>query len=244
MFRLLSPFTCIWIIFIFLKNWQAKILHLLHGWTGEVSLIFQFCIQLFNSVVDKLEHVTSIWDSILLHFSMFFFFCFSSRRTNKVEDGFSSKRCLTWFKQYTTADEPDVLGPDAMEQFCNHIGVEPENVVMLGKVHDFWASLNFVHPHNIVRCLINWFNSFSLDHSVIAYKMNARQMGFFTQAEWQKGLTDLQCDSALKLQSKLDYLRNLMNDPNVFKNIYRYAYDFARVSVENTWHDVIRQTIE
>lgn len=63
---------------------------------------------------------------------MFLFFCFNSRRTNKVEDGFSSKRCLTWFKQYTTTDEPDVLGPDAMEQFCKDIGVEPENVVMLG----------------------------------------------------------------------------------------------------------------
>lgn len=61
--------------------------------------------------------------------------------------------------------------------------------------------------------------------------MGARQMGFFTQAEWQKGLTDMQCDSPAKLQSKLDYLRNLMNDTNVFKNIYRYAYDFARVSV-------------
>lgn len=59
--------------------------------------------------------------------------------------------------------------------------------------------------------------------------MNARQMGFFTQTEWQKGLTDLQCDSAIKLQSKLDYLRNLVNDQNVFKNLYRYAYDFARV---------------
>lgn len=55
-------------------------------------------------------------------------------------------------------------------------------------------------------------------------------MGFFTQTEWQKGLTDLQCDSAIKLKSKLDHLRGLMNDQNVFKNIYRYAYDFARVS--------------
>lgn len=27
---------------------------------------------------------------------------------------------------------------------------------------------------------------------VIAYKMNARQMGFFTQSEWTKGFTDLQ----------------------------------------------------
>lgn len=57
----------------------------------------------------------------------------SSRRTNKIEDGFSNKRCLSWFKQYTTIQEPDVLGPDAMEQFCKDICVEPENVVMLGK---------------------------------------------------------------------------------------------------------------
>lgn len=27
---------------------------------------------------------------------------------------------------------------------------------------------------------------------VIAYKMNARQMGFFTQSEWTKGFTELQ----------------------------------------------------
>lgn len=49
-------------------------------------------------------------------------------------------------------------GPEGMEKFCEDIGVEPENVVML----------------------------------VLAYKMNARQMGFFTQSEWTKGFTDLQ----------------------------------------------------
>jgi DCN1-like protein 4/5 len=63
---------------------------------------------------------------------------------------------------------------------------------------------------------------------VVAYKMGARQMGFFTQAEWLKGLTDLQCDTAPKVQYKLDYLRSLLNDSNTFKCIYRYAYDFAR----------------
>lgn len=45
-----------------------------------------------------------------------------------------------------------------MEKFCEDIGVEPEDVVML----------------------------------VLAYKMNARQMAFFTQSEWTKGFTDLQ----------------------------------------------------
>lgn len=65
---------------------------------------------------------------------------------------------------------------------------------------------------------------------VLAYKMGARQMGFFTQCEWVKGLTDLQCDSIAKVQSKLDILRSILNDANTFKGIYRYAYDFARVS--------------
>ena len=37
------------------------------------------------------------------------------------------------------------------------------------------------------------------------------------------------CDNLMKLQSRLDYLRSLLNDPTSFKNIYRYAFDFARV---------------
>ncbi|KAH9641204.1 hypothetical protein HF086_004591 [Spodoptera exigua] len=120
----------------------------------------------------------------------------SSRRHSKSEDtSFSVKKCLAWFKEYTTASEPDVLGPEGMEKFCQDIGVDPENVVML----------------------------------VIAYKMGAKQMGFFTQEEWLKGLTELQCDSAHKLQNKLEYLRSLLNDPYIFKAIYRYSYDFARI---------------
>ncbi|XP_058795181.1 DCN1-like protein 5 [Phymastichus coffea] len=123
----------------------------------------------------------------------------SSRRHTRTDDGahergFSQKRCLNWFREYTTANEPEMLGPDGMEKFCEDIGVEPENVVML----------------------------------VLAYKMNARQMGFFSQDEWFKGLTEMQCDSAAKVKQRLDYLRNQLNDPYAFKGIYRYAYDFAR----------------
>lgn len=44
-------------------------------------------------------------------------------------------------------------GPEGMEKFCEDLGVDPENVVML----------------------------------VIAYKMGAKQMGFFSQEEWLKG---------------------------------------------------------
>lgn len=130
------------------------------------------------------------------HYSKRFRNTNSSRRYSKSDDAlsFNQKRCLTWFREYTTPDDPDTLGPEGMEKFCEDIGVEPENVVML----------------------------------VLAYKMQARQMGFFTQTEWLKGLSELQCDSISKLQIKLDYLRNQLNDQHVFKGIYRYAYDFAR----------------
>lgn len=67
---------------------------------------------------------------------------------------------------------------------------------------------------------------------VIAYKMSAKNMGYFTQQEFMKGLSDPEvlCDSPAKLQNKLDYFYNLINDPPTFKMIFRYAYDFARVS--------------
>lgn len=66
----------------------------------------------------------------------------------------------------------------------------------------------------------------------IAYKMNAKNLGYFTQTEWIKGLADpeVQCDTPTKLMNKLNYFYNLMNDPQTFKLIFRYAYDFARVS--------------
>lgn len=119
----------------------------------------------------------------------------SSRRSSRLEEtSFSQKRCLAWFREYTTPDDPDSLGPEGMEKFCEDIEVEPENVVML----------------------------------VLAYKMQARQMGFFTKEEWLKGLSEMQCDSIQKLQYRLDYLRCLLSDQNTFKAIYRYAYDFAR----------------
>lgn len=118
----------------------------------------------------------------------------SSKSIDSIDNGFSQKLCLAWFREYSTADDPDVIGPEGMEKFCEDIAVEPENIVML----------------------------------VLAWKMDAKQMGFFTVQEWLRGLSDLLCDSSKKLRSKLDHLRSLLNDQVLFKNIYRYAYDFAR----------------
>uniref|UniRef100_A0A3B3RLF7 DCN1-like protein n=1 Tax=Paramormyrops kingsleyae TaxID=1676925 RepID=A0A3B3RLF7_9TELE len=111
----------------------------------------------------------------------------------KSEDVFSSKRCLEWFYEYAGCE--DVVGPEGMEKFCEDIGVEPENVVML----------------------------------VLAWKLDAQSMGYFTLQEWLKGMSDL-CDSTEKLRNSLDYLRSVLNESTSFKLIYRYAFDFARQS--------------
>ncbi|CAG5115631.1 unnamed protein product [Candidula unifasciata] len=111
----------------------------------------------------------------------------------EVPTEFSKKCCVSWFHEYTAPNE-DVLGPEGMEKFCEDIGVEPENIVML----------------------------------VIAFKLGAKNLGFFTYDEWMMGMTELQCDTIEKLQNRLDYLRALLNEPPIFKNIYRFAFDFAR----------------
>ncbi|XP_066240852.1 DCN1-like protein 4 isoform X1 [Saccopteryx leptura] len=117
---------------------------------------------------------------------------YDSTRIKTEEEAFSSKRCLEWFYEYAGTD--DVVGPEGMEKFCEDIGVEPENVVML----------------------------------VLAWKLDAQNMGYFTLQEWLKGMTSLQCDTTEKLRNTLDYLRTLLNDSTNFKLIYRYAFDFAR----------------
>ncbi|XP_054712336.1 DCN1-like protein 4 isoform X3 [Uloborus diversus] len=80
------------------------------------------------------------------------------------------------------------------------------------------------HIKNVWPC----FMSMLIVMLVIAWKMEAKQMGFFTKSEWLRGLTDVECDSIEKIRGKIDHLRSLLNDPVTFKNIYRYAYDFAR----------------
>ncbi|XP_061825247.1 DCN1-like protein 5 isoform X1 [Nerophis lumbriciformis] len=105
---------------------------------------------------------------------------------------FSGRKCLAWFYEYAGRDE--VLGPEAMEKFCEDLCVAPENIIML----------------------------------VLAWHLEAVNMGFFTKDEWLRGMTSLQCDCTQRLQSKLDDLRGELNDSGLFKNIYRYSFDFAR----------------
>jgi len=110
-------------------------------------------------------------------------------------NGFSSRRCETWFNKYADkkSNKP-IVGPDGVEKLCKDLEVQPEDVVML----------------------------------VMAWRLDAENMGYFKLAEWKAGMTALECDSTQKLKEKLDYLRALLRDASTFKKIYRYAFDFSR----------------
>lgn len=62
---------------------------------------------------------------------------------------------------------------------------------------------------------------------VLAYRMDAKDMGYFTLNEWIKGMTYLQCDCIEKLNNKFDLLNASLSDPVTFKNVYRFAFDFS-----------------
>lgn len=56
------------------------------------------------------------------------------------------------------------------------------------------------------------------------------------QSESLRNFSDVvRCDSTEKLRNSLDYLRSVLNDSTSFKLIYRYAFDFARVSQEKSF---------
>lgn len=95
---------------------------------------------------------------------------------------------------YIASDDPEVIGPDGIENLCTALEVKPEDPVML----------------------------------VLAYKMDAKQMGYFTRKEFIRGMQELQIDSIVRLKQKIGYLRSLLNDAASFKNIYRYAFEFSK----------------
>ena len=63
---------------------------------------------------------------------------------------------------------------------------------------------------------------------VLAWKMGAQHMGYFSLQEWLRGLSALQCDSLSKLKGELGYLHSLMLTSCTFDSIYLYAFDFCR----------------
>eukprot|EP00124_Ichthyophonus_hoferi_P001018 Ihof_evm13s45 gene=Ihof_evmTU13s45 len=61
---------------------------------------------------------------------------------------------------------------------------------------------------------------------ILAWQLNAQQMGYFTRQEWTMGMQKLNADSISKIKAL--QLERLIEDPSDFKEMFRFAFEFAR----------------
>ncbi|XP_065828567.1 DCN1-like protein 4 [Oscarella lobularis] len=101
-----------------------------------------------------------------------------------------------------------------IEWFRTYADPQDLNTIGPDGMERFCADLE-VHPADVVMLVLAW-------------KLNAQRMGYFTLEEWTRAMTDLQCDSLHKLQSHLPELKDLLKDQDAFKSIHRFAFDFAK----------------
>jgi len=63
---------------------------------------------------------------------------------------------------------------------------------------------------------------------VLAWYLNAQTMGYFKKDEFIAGLQKLGVDSVSRLKNQLNNFKKDLEDPAKFKEIYRYAFSFAK----------------
>jgi len=63
---------------------------------------------------------------------------------------------------------------------------------------------------------------------VLAWHFQPAEMGYFTRDEFLSGFSSLGVESMTELSELLPKFRNEINDPTKFKEIYKFAFNFAR----------------
>nr|GEW53418.1 hypothetical protein [Tanacetum cinerariifolium] len=62
---------------------------------------------------------------------------------------------------------------------------------------------------------------------MLAWKMNAKKQGYFTQGEWRTGIKALHADSVRKLKNKLAELQNEVSKPENLLDFYCFAFNYC-----------------
>jgi len=73
---------------------------------------------------------------------------------------------------------------------------------------------------------------------VIAWHLNARQMGIFTKEEFIGGFKQLGLDSIDKIKLKLQSFREELTNQETLKKIYRFSFDFYKEEREKKTIDL------
>lgn len=62
---------------------------------------------------------------------------------------------------------------------------------------------------------------------MLAFKMNAQRMGYFSLEEWRRGLMALHADTVDKLKKSLPKLEAEVQQVHIFRDFYKYAFQFC-----------------
>uniref|UniRef100_A0A7S0RJ02 Defective in cullin neddylation protein n=1 Tax=Pyramimonas obovata TaxID=1411642 RepID=A0A7S0RJ02_9CHLO len=62
---------------------------------------------------------------------------------------------------------------------------------------------------------------------MLAFKMNAAKMGYFTAEEWRHGMASMGCNSIDKLRKCLHTLETEVQQTAVFREFFKYAFTFC-----------------
>jgi DCN1-like protein 4/5 len=74
---------------------------------------------------------------------------------------------------------------------------------------------------------------------VLAWRLGATEMGYFTRSEFVDGLKKMQVDSLEKLKAEIPKMRQQLNDATCFREIYRFAFQFAKAEEESKCIDIV-----
>lgn len=106
-----------------------------------------------------------------------------------------------WYQRYEDATEKKIMA-EGIYRFCEDLGVEPEDVIML----------------------------------IISCHMAAETMGEYTKEEFVGGMMDIGVDSIEGLREAVPRIRDELNDPEKFREIYTFSYLFSREKGQKCVH--------
>jgi len=69
---------------------------------------------------------------------------------------------------------------------------------------------------------------------VVAWKLDASAMGYFTKDEWLKGMRNLSVVNNEQLKSKLLDLEDTLQDEKQFKDFYTFIFSFAKTKSQKS----------
>lgn len=73
---------------------------------------------------------------------------------------------------------------------------------------------------------------------VLAYQLNASEMGYFYRDEWVNGLEKLKLDTIDKLKAHVEVMRKELDDLEKLKAMYRWLFGFAKSAPEQKCVDI------